>query len=178
MPIAPDTGIPNRWTTAGRVLGKAVIGLFLLSVAVVEKRDIAWPALSWPMFSTRTTQYPGGTYQADLLCAVDTSGEILWIRASDLWGIARYQIGSEMITGALDTRSPRCQAHRKTAIDLIRYVHPELDVDRIEIWRLTWDIDLNARMPLNFDKPRESVLLASYSPDGISHTPMTPDSQP
>jgi len=156
------------WLSAvGPGLAKGILSLFFVTVAVVNTSDIAWPAVSWPMFSQRVVDYPGDVYEADLFKAIDASGQGFWIRSSNLWGNDRYQIGDKMIARSLDTNHPRCAIHRSAVIKLIRFEYPQHEIERVEIWHLTWDVDLDSVPALIFDAPRGTRLLASFTEDKL-----------
>jgi hypothetical protein len=150
-------------SSVGPILAKCTLVLFFITLAVVNKSDRAWPAVSWPMFSSKTVTYPGDIYEADLIKAIDVSGHEIWIRSGDLWGNDRYQIVDKMIVKILDTSHPKCAVHRSSLFNLIRFEYSQHDLERVEIWKLTWSTELDKNPPLHFDTPNGATLLASYT---------------
>lgn len=133
-----------------------------MAIAIFNTKDTPWPAVSWPMFSSRNPQYPGEFYEANLVLAHDALGNTRWIRAGNLWGMDRYQVGLRLINGSVSESDPKVHKHRRALIDCIRIKYPEFETHRLEIWNLTWKLDLDADRALDFDRPHESVLLASF----------------
>ena len=144
------------------MLARFVFLIFLISVGVFNTRDTAWPAVSWPMFSSRTTEYPDRKYSAEVIRVHDQSGNGFWVRAGDLWGIDRSPVSRRLIEGSIDADAPRAEKHRRALMDCIRLKFPESTVKRLEIWRLTWEVDLEEVGEFDFDHPSEAVLLAAF----------------
>lgn len=156
-------GVPERPVAAlGRILARLVLLAFFLSVAIFDTNDSAWPAVSWPMFSQRTTPYTGQFYQRNVVRVLESNGRTHWIRPKDLWSMDRYHVGLRLINGSVSESDPRVAKHRRALIDCIRIKYPEFEPHRVEIWRLIWKLDLDAEHALDFDHPHESLLLASF----------------
>lgn len=164
--ISPANGPDGPVGAIGRLLARLVLVAFFSAVAIFNTKDTAWPAVSWPMFSQRTTPYPVNLYERNVVRALDEHGQEMWIRPRDLWGMDRYHVGLRQISGSIDQNDPRVSKHRRGLIDCVRMKYPEFDTRRIEIWKLTWTLDFEADQPLEFTHPHESLLLASFGESG------------
>lgn len=161
----------------GRALARFVLLAFVVVIAIFNTKDTLWPAVSWPMFSSRKPQYPGEFYEANVILAFDVHGNTRWIRTVDLWGIDRYQIGLRLISGSVSVTDPRIAKHRRALIDCIRIRYPDFETQHVEIRKLTWKLDLDAEHTLDFDRPHESLLLASFGDEltgAVSSQEVTP----
>ena len=156
------TRLSSPHVDRGRVLARTVLLVFLISIGVFNTNDTAWPAVSWPMFSTRTTDYPRPGYSAEVIRVYDTFGKGFWVRAGDLWGIDRKPVADRLIEGSIDVEAPRAGKHRRALMDCIRMRFPDSDVQRLEIWRLNWEVDLDAVERFDLENPDEAVLIAAF----------------
>ncbi len=154
--------------STGRLLARCTLLLFLVAIAIFNTRDVAWPAVSWPMFSARNPQYPGETYEANLIKALDSDGSSLWIRPGDLWGMDRYQVGTKLIAGSIDTTDPRQRKHQHALLACVRFWAKNFEVSTIEIWHLTWNLELDSNPALRFDEPATSTLIMAFGDDSAS----------
>ena len=152
-------------------LAIGVLLLFVVTVFVVDKRTFAWPTATWPMYSLRPMSYPEPTYTGRLYFASDDDGNGFWVRPNDLWGADRYSVTKDMIARGLDAERTDARDHLVAAIDLIRFKYPNHDVTRVEIWELTWNLDLDAVPSLIFETPDERTLLATFSYESLGVEP-------
>ncbi|RNC82393.1 MAG: hypothetical protein ED559_11610 [Phycisphaera sp.] len=150
------------------LLAVGVLVLFFVSILIADKRTFAWPAVTWPMYSGRYLSYPEETYTKKLYRAITVDPEdSFWVRPNQLWGADRYSVSYDLMNRALNTERADADEHKLAAIDLIRYKFPRAEIAEIEIWELTWAVDLDSVPAIEFDEPIARQLHASFSYESL-----------
>jgi hypothetical protein len=145
-PEIDDDAMP----TAGR--GRLLVVLVLLAVllaglAVAKRRSDFWPLVSWPVYDDVTPDGPDPTESLLEVRARDVKGRTHVLRVEDLVEASREQLADLALEGALEDEAGRAYLGR--LVD--RRV--DEDVERVELWELTFEVDPDAVPPIDLDDP-------------------------
>jgi hypothetical protein len=144
---------------------KITLLVILIGLSVVERRIAAWPIMTWPMYSTRTTPFPPPSASGiELRVILSTTGGVQKLTEVDFFPMGRTRVAERAMRSAFDDADPTLRAAYRTY--LVKVIHRILhadEVDTIEGWRLEWAVDPLALPPLDRARPVREVRLGSFS---------------
>lgn len=152
----------------GRRLLHLTIGALVVLIGglgLVERSTVWWPIVTWPVYSELRVERPGPTLAALEVRVRTADGDTEVLRQEDLVEPSRNSIADDALEGAVDGIPDRVYL----AALAQRAVGEE--ITELEIWEVTWLVDIEAVPPLDRDDPVSDHLIVAFAPDG---TPVVP----
>jgi hypothetical protein len=137
-----------------------LLAAIVVGIALAGRSYETWPVSAWPVYSRVRAVVPGPTTAALEVRAVTAGGTTHRLRSDELVEFSRVGIARGAIAASVDDADVRPYlAHL-----VERAVDGELD--RVEVWEVTWAVDAGAVPPLDRADPVRERRLAAFRPDG------------
>ena len=123
--------------------------------------------MTWPMYSTRTTAYPGPVESRVGLRVIESSTGRVRARLDpvELVSMERDVVAPAVIQHAfLQGNSASARAHRAYLLRLVRLALPGVEIDSVEAWQTEWEVEPLGVPPLTRDRPARQILLGIVHP--------------
>ena len=156
-------------TASLRALRRTQLALIviLLGLLVAGRRISLFPIMTWPMYSTRTTPYPGPLASRLELRVIDraTGSVVARLDPAELVSAERDEVVPAVIReaegeGGLDA----APAHRAYLLHLARIALPGMELDSVEAVRTEWEVEPLGIPPLARDRPVRHTLRGIVHP--------------
>lgn len=152
---------PPRSTlrTAKVLVAIVILGTFGRGSAQV------WPLLAWPMYHDRGTAAAPEMLSSVEVRALDSNGDLVGVlKTSDVFGFERVPAGSAYLTA---TFGPIDGDDRADRIDFLaaraESIFDHDDVEVLQGWRVTWEVDSGTVPPLVRDEFVSEELIDSHA---------------
>jgi hypothetical protein len=146
----------------------AILIVILLALCVVGRKTQFWPIMTWPMYSTLTSQFPTSEASIVELRVVTHDGQVLRITPRELFPKGHDKLSKWVIQDAFSGEvESRALANRRWLASAVRDRFPHTDVKSVEGWKIVWDVNPLAIPPLNRDVPAQEVLLGTFPMDPL-----------
>ncbi len=140
--------------------------LIILGYAAVGRSFKLYPITTWPMYSRRTTPYPGQLQSRFELRVIERATGQLVARLDPV-DLVSYErnVAPAVIRHALGSGdSASLRAHRAYLLRLVRIALPGVEIDSVEAWRLEFEVEPLELPPLWRERPAGQVLLGVLHP--------------
>lgn len=162
-----DKRKPKRWQLLS-------VELFIVGVVLVLLRSSGeqrhWPFVYWDLYSGGNYSIPQSAKRVELR-VLDTGGQWHSIRSMDLYTLdddTSIQIsGQSIIQRSFDDTAEERQRFRSSLVERVEAIL-EKEVETIEAWQYTWNIDFDKYPPLEIDQPVKTQKLGSLQVQDLS----------
>ena len=148
-------------------LTQLALAVVLLGFLLAGRSFKPFPIVTWPMFSTLTSPYPGPVAsQVDLRVVDSSTGRVrARLNAAELVSLERNLVALEVIEHAfLDEDLSWARTHRAYLLRLVRIALPGVEIDSVEAWETAWEVEPLRLPPLTRDRPARQTLLGVVHP--------------
>jgi hypothetical protein len=136
----------------------------VLALGVAQRHSDLWPLVTWPVYDRLGANVPPST-ETDLEVRVRTArGRTYALRAEELVEFSRRAIADDALEGSVE------DAEDRTFLARLVDAAVDGDVERIEVWEVTWSVDVTAVRPLDRDHPWRERRLAAFTPEDVHAT--------
>ncbi len=140
---------------------QALLLALIAALGLIGKRIDYWPVVTWPVYASVRPQLPGPT--ASLLEArvrTRDGGDPHVLRSADLVERSRHRLADEALARAASPDATA--AERAFLARLAGHALPAAELEAIEVWELTFAVDVAVRPPLDLDRPARERLRAAF----------------
>jgi hypothetical protein len=138
--------------------------LFVAALGVLQRRERFWPLVAWNVYDRVRPEVPGTSTSLLEVRATTTDGRTTVLRSQDLVEVSQIAIADLALAGAVTDVDDRTYLSR-----LVRRVVGD-DVETLEVWKVSWRVDVNHSPPLVVAQPSGMQRLATFPASGGSAT--------
>lgn len=141
-----------------------MLGVILVVTLIIGKSRLAWPIVTWPMYSYKTQVYPPDTFERDYLRVFMADGQTRRVEIAGFFPEGRASVMEDIIEVAINDADPNGQYKaRRSVLWLFSLRMPGQAIASIEVRREMWDVDALANPPVKSVEPVRDILVGTIA---------------